>query len=197
MVPMGPVTIQAMEHPTAALPSAIPAKPDFEWLYRVHAVDVERWVARLAGPGFDVEDLVHEVFLVALGDLRKLRHPAQPATWLFAITERVVRSRRRREHFRRWFADGDGAAVDTLGPEPAPSPYDILEGKRAAELFYKALEGVRERYRSVLILFELEGLSGQDIANLKTMRVDTVWVWRHRARKQLLKRLHQLEGGSR
>ena len=35
-------------------------------LYDAYAADVTRWTRRLAGPTMDIEDLVHDVFVVAL-----------------------------------------------------------------------------------------------------------------------------------
>ncbi len=38
----------------------------FDHLYESYEPMVERWVRRLAGPSADVEDMVHDVFVVAL-----------------------------------------------------------------------------------------------------------------------------------
>ena len=40
-----------------------------------------------------------------------------------------------------------------------------------------------DKYRQVLILFELEEMSGEDIAALTGLKVATVWVRLHRARQ--------------
>jgi RNA polymerase sigma-70 factor (ECF subfamily) len=118
------------------------------------------------------------------------------ATWLFAITERVVWHRRRKERWRRWLG-GSADDITAKLAAPEPSPHDALQSKQATELFYRALEGVAERYRAPLVLFELDDLSGQEIAELKGVRVETVWVWLHRARAQLLDRFVELEGKGR
>jgi RNA polymerase sigma-70 factor (ECF subfamily) len=188
---MSPVTVRSMEH-TAALPAALAEGPDLEAIYRVHSAAVEQWAARLAGPVLDAEDIVQEVFLIAYQQLPKFRGDSSLATWLFGITERVIWHRRRKERWRRWL----GASVEETARVPAtgPCPLDVLQSKQSTELFYRALEGVGERYRAALVLFELDDLSGQEIAELKGVRVETVWVWLHRARAQLLKRLVELEG---
>jgi RNA polymerase sigma-70 factor (ECF subfamily) len=48
----------------------------------------------------DIEDLVHEVFVVIARRFKEFRGEAQVTTWLFRVTQNVVRNRRRREH--RW-----------------------------------------------------------------------------------------------
>jgi RNA polymerase sigma-70 factor (ECF subfamily) len=181
---------------TAALPAAVAEGPDLEAIYRTHVHAVGHWAARLAGPALDVEDIVQEVFLIAHQKIGKFRGDSSLATWLFAITERVIWHRRRKERWRRWLG-GTTEEIATRLPAREPSPHDVLQSKQATEMFYRALEGVAERYRAPLILFELDELSGQEIANLKGVRVETVWVWLHRGRAQLLERFIQLEGGNR
>jgi RNA polymerase sigma-70 factor (ECF subfamily) len=179
---------------TAALSAAVAdSPPDLEVLYATHSRAVEHWAARLAGPALELEDIVQEVFLIAHRQLPKFRGDSTPATWLFGITERVIWHRRRKERWRQWLG-GSPEEVASKIPAAGPSPYDALHSKEATELFYRALEGVSDRYRSVLVLFELDDLSGQQIAELKGVRVETVWVWLHRARAQLLKSFRALEG---
>ena len=180
---------------SAAVRAATPERLDVEGLYRSHAAAVEHWAARMWGPGLDLEDIVQEVFLIAQRQLPKFRGESSPATWLFAITERVVWHRRRKERWRRWLA---GSAADVADNVPArgASPLEALERRDATRLFYRALEGVNERYRAVLVLFELDEMSGQEIAALKGVRLETLWVWVHRGRAQLLARFVELEGGA-
>jgi RNA polymerase sigma-70 factor (ECF subfamily) len=189
---MRPVTVRPMEQ-TAALPAAVAEGPNLEAIYRSHSAAVAHWAARLAGPALDAEDIVQEVFLIAHQKLSKFRGDSSLATWLFAITERVIWHRRRKERWRRWFGVSAEEITSKL-PALEPSPHDVLQSKQATELFYRALEGVGERYRAPLVLFELDDLSGQEIANLKGVRVETVWVWLHRGRAQLLDRFVELEG---
>ena len=47
---------------------------------------------------------------------------------------------------------------------------------------YRLLDELPEDERTALILFEIEGLSGEQIASLTGHRVGTVWVRLHRAR---------------
>jgi RNA polymerase sigma-70 factor (ECF subfamily) len=190
---MSPVTVAPMEH-TAALPAAIAEGLDLESLYRAHALAVERWASRLSGPSLDVEDIVQEVFLIAHRQLPKFRGESSASTWLFRITERVVWHRRRKDRWRRWVGSSAEELASKL-PTHARSPFEEMESKQATELFHRALDGVSERYRAALVLFELEDLSGQEIANLKGVRVETVWVWLFRARAQLLKKFVELEAG--
>jgi len=165
---------------------------DVEAVYRAHAQRVGRWAARLAGPTLDVDDLVQEVFLTVQRELHTFRGVARLTTWLFRITENVVRHRRRKDRVRRWLM---GTADEVAGqlPSPRPTPLESLERRQATELVYRVLDGLPEKYRTVLVLFELEELGGEEIATLLGVKIATVWVQLHRARARFLSRLEEIE----
>ncbi len=161
-------------------------------LYRAHAQTVARWAARLGGPTADVEDIVQEVFLTAHRLLDGFRGEAKITTWLFRITHNQVRHQRRKQRYRRFLR---GSADDVAGQLPSPrlTPIQELEQRQATTTVYRVLDGMSEKYRTAFILFELEHLSGDEIAALLDQRVNTIWVWLHRARAQFLAGLEKLE----
>src|SRR5512141_648390 len=73
----------------------------FDHLYENFEPMVERWVRRLCGPSTDLEDLIHDVFVVALRRRLEFRGDAKVSTWLFRITQLVVRKRRFRRKLRQ------------------------------------------------------------------------------------------------
>lgn len=150
-----------------------------EAVYRAHARSVARWAARLAGPGLDLDDLVHEVFIVVEEQLPGFRGDAKLTTWLYRITANVVRYQRRKNRLFGWLATDD----DPLDrPTDAPSPHQTLERKESIQLVYKLLNKMSEKYRTALILHEFEGLTGPEIAELTGVKESTVWVRLHRGR---------------
>jgi RNA polymerase sigma-70 factor (ECF subfamily) len=161
-------------------------------LYRQHAETVARWVARLGGPLMDVDDAVHEVFVIAQRRRPSTEGPAQITTWLYRVTAKVVSHRRRKDWLRRWLG---GSADDVAAGMTAAdrSPAEVLESKERSLLVYRVLDCLSEKQRAVLILFEMEGLSGEEIAGLYNAKVATVWVWLHRARASFLAQLQRLE----
>lgn len=166
---------------------------EVEAVFRLHAQDVARWAARLGGPSIDKEDVLQEVFLTVHQALPKWRRQGgQLTTWLFRITENVVRHRRRKDRIRNWLR---GSAQDAAGEVAVsgPTPLEQLEQQQRIRQFYRVLDGMNERYRTVLILFEVEELKGEEIAELLEAKVATVWVWLHRARADFLKRLQREE----
>lgn len=166
--------------------------PDLSTIYRTHVRDVARWAERLAGHGFDLPDIVHEVFEIAQRRLPSFRGDSSLATWLFGITERVVRHRRRKDRLRHWLA-GSARDVGRELPAPGPSQFEQLERKERVARVYRVLDCLSERDRQILILFELEALSGEQIAALLGIKVGNVWLRMHRARERFLKAFQEVE----
>src|SRR5438067_5524112 len=81
-------------------------------VYRAHAQDVARWAQRLGGPAVDVEDVTQEVFLAVHRKLAGFRGDSSLTTWLYRITENVVRHRRRKDRWRKRLS---GSAEETAG----------------------------------------------------------------------------------
>ena len=182
----------------AASPAAtVVESVDLDALYREHARTVARWVAHLGGPSVDVDDLVHEIFLIAQRRLPEFRGDAKVTTWLYRITARVVSSRRRRDRARRWMSNVWRGDVEHATTPSAVTPVEELERQEARATVYRALDGLGEKYRSLLILFELEGLSGEEITVLTGIKLSTVWVRLHRARALFLAELDGDERGTR
>jgi len=181
----------AMSLPVPAPPASAeaPGPLDLDALYRAHAPTVARWSAHLGGPSADLDDLVHEIFLVAGRRMSEFRGEAKVTTWLYRITERVVAARRRSDRARRWLRRTRRADLERALCSTPPSPVEDLHRRQSREMVYRLLDRLPEKYRNVLILFELEGLSGEEIAGLTGRKLPTIWVHLHRARALFLAEL--------
>lgn len=161
--------------------AALQVRPTTESMYSHHAHEVARWAERLAGPGFDVEDIVHEVFTIAYERAHKFRGDCSLRTWLFGITKKVVQHRRRKERWWRWLS---GSADETAGhlASDSPDPLRTVEQNQAAAEVYGVLDRLSERDRQVLILCELEDLDAEEAGHLLGIRQANVRLRLHRAR---------------
>jgi RNA polymerase sigma factor (sigma-70 family) len=182
-------------HPPADDPSGSEVARDVPLdvgdLFRAHGRTVMRWAARLGGPGIDAEDIAQEVFLVARRRLRSFAGPGKVSTWLFRATERIALAARRKRRWRRWLAGHSDAAASSMGA-PRPTPAEAFERGREIGEVYRVLDRLPERQRRVLILFELDGLSTEEIAQLVGARMGTVRVWLFRARARFLEEHQRL-----
>jgi RNA polymerase sigma-70 factor (ECF subfamily) len=157
---------------------------DFRAFYDLWFEDVARWIRALGGAEADRDDIVQEVFLVVRRRMVDF-DGINPAGWLYRITRRQVRDFRRRawvKHIftRRRFEDPDALVSDAGGPAAD------LERKEEQRILATILGKLREERRTAFVLFELEGLSGDEIARIQSVPLNTVWTRLYHARKEFL-----------
>ena len=162
-----------------------PGSLELEAIYRAEGERVSKWIRRL-DPDGDVEDLLHEVFLVVKARLPDFRGDAALGTWLYAITLRVVVNARRKRRWRRLLLGREEPSLRERAAPP-PTPEDALRSRQLGARLYALLDQLSERDRALLILYELEGLAGAELARVVGMPEGGVWVALHRARERLRK----------
>jgi RNA polymerase sigma-70 factor (ECF subfamily) len=162
----------------------------FQEAYHCHARTAARWARQLGGSDIDVEDVVQEVFIVVSRRLSSFRGEARFSSWLFEITRKTVANHRRRQRWRFWRSGNEQSLA--RAPSHLPDPAAELERRQTVASFYRALDRLPEKYRTVLVLYEIEGLSTQEIADLCELNLSTVKVQLSRAREHFLKCYRQL-----
>lgn len=149
------------------VPQAVTA-PDFAQFYREHFELVWRALSRLGVPSAEVPDALQEVFLVASRRYHELDFSTRLSTWLYAICLRVASDRRRKLARRR----------EVSLTEPTPQLDSTSASHSEAELqrlLSNALDALPLEQRAVFTLFELEGLTGEAIAELLDLPLGTVF----------------------
>jgi RNA polymerase sigma-70 factor (ECF subfamily) len=154
---------------------------DFRAFYDLWFEDVARWIRALGGPAADRDDLVQEVFLVVRRRLDDF-DGVNPAGWLYRITRRQVRDFRRRSWVKHIFNRRRVDDLDSL-QHGARGPAAALERKDDQRVLQAILAKIREERRITFVLFEIEGLSGEEIARIQNVPVNTVWTRLYQARK--------------
>jgi RNA polymerase sigma-70 factor (ECF subfamily) len=159
---------------------------DLSVLYEQHAQRLRAVIARLGGPYVDVEDLLHDVFVIALRKQAGFEGRSTAGTWLYGIALKVVAAARRKARLRRFFRLDD---VEGRAAELATT--SVFERQEASATVYRILERLAEKKRAVFVLFELEGLSGEEIARAVGCPLKTVWTRLHHARREFHQHLEQ------
>ncbi|HEY8206643.1 MAG TPA: sigma-70 family RNA polymerase sigma factor [Myxococcaceae bacterium] len=151
-------------------------------LYDAHFDFVYRVARRLGTPVEELEDVCQETFLVAFRKLDAFRE-GKLSTWLYRIAANVASDRHRRRRVRRAFAAmwGGGGEEELPGPRTPEREYESAE---AEALVSQILERMAPKKREVFALFELEGLSGEEVAERVGCKVATVWTRLFHARKE-------------
>ncbi len=171
--------------PIVALTVVSAPPSSFEEAYRDYAQCTARWARHLGGASVDVEDVVQEVFLVVSKRLAAFRPEARFSSWLFEITRKIVANHRRRHRWRFWREERHGELSNA--PTAVSDPVAELERKQRVAQFYTALDQLPEKYRTVLVLYEIEGMSTKAISELCRLNLSTLKVQLSRARERFIK----------
>lgn len=151
-------------------------------LYDTHFDFAWRTARRLGTPEADVEDVVQEAFEVTFHQLRNF-HYGRFTTWLYRIVANVVSARLRRRRVREVFAGFLGAGAEAH----EPSAEARVEARRTLAQVELMLRHLSREKREVFALFEIEGLTHEQIAELTGAKVETVRTRLHYARKEFEK----------
>ncbi|MBI4700067.1 MAG: RNA polymerase sigma factor [Deltaproteobacteria bacterium] len=155
-------------------------------LYDTYADDVRRFACRCLGGADAADDLTHDVFL-ALVDAAKRYDPAFPVrAFVLGIAAKLVLRRRRRLELAALWLRRLG---DWLGTADRTNPEDRAAAREELARYAAALERLSADKRITVILADVEGLSGEQIAHALDIPVATVWSRLHYARAELRARL--------
>jgi RNA polymerase sigma-70 factor (ECF subfamily) len=165
-----------------------PAAPcgahDLASLYQTWFRSVYRWIRALGGPGIDAEDLAQEVFIVVQRKLA-LFDGENPAGWLYRIVQFTVRDHRQRAWFRNIFLRSRDVVIDEV--ESAGAGQDECFERMEQEMcLYQLVHQLNPTWRDSFLLFEVGGLTGDEIAALQGIPATTVRSHLFRARKEIL-----------
>jgi len=138
----------------------------------------------------DAADLTQDAFIKAFGSIDRFKGKSSFFTWLYRIAVNTALTHLKRNRMRRFFS------FDSVDEEMAPREVlDVLSQKadsdRAAllgelqERLNEALQKLSPKHRTVVVLFEIEGLNHQEIAEIMDCSVGTVRSRLHYAKQQL------------
>ena len=156
----------------------------FGALYRRHARLVQAVLLARVAPD-SVDDLLHDVFLVAMDRLGSLRDDAAFAPWLATIARRRAADWRRRRR--------DAVPLEESMPELATGPGPSEEAYDA-RVAIAAIQSLPEAYRETLMLRFVAGLTGPEIAARTGLSHGSVRVNLHRGVEMLRKKLGEVSG---
>lgn len=167
----------------------------FDLLVVRYAADVHRFVGSLGVHGADAEDVLQDAFLAAWRGAATYRGDGSARAWLFSVARNAVRhSVRRRVGEPDHFAPLD--AIDSLETiaEAAGWGSDAASNQRdTAELVRTALARLAPADREILVLRDMEGLSGDDTAAALSLSLAGMKSRLHRARLRLAALVRALE----
>ena len=140
------------------------------------------WCAlrRLGVPEHAVDDAAQEVFLIASRKLEDVE-AGHERRFLYGVALRVAANARRARAARPEVPLTE--LVEESAAAAGPNPESLLDQKRARELLDQALEAMPDDLRTAFVLFELEGCTGPEVAELCDIPLGTAASRLRRARE--------------
>lgn len=157
----------------------------FEQLLAEHLPRIRRFARSMCKDPADADDLAQDALLKAYLALRSYRFSSAFSTWLY----RVVRNTcidHARQAASRTRAQATAAESEDDRPTPETTPPDELlaQGQLRASL-WDALRALPLEYRTTVVLFDVEGLSHEEVAAVEGVAVGTIKSRLSRGRSQL------------
>jgi RNA polymerase sigma-70 factor, ECF subfamily len=159
----------------------------FDALVGRHMARAYGFAYRLLGHREDAEDVVQDVFLTVLDRVDTFQEGREFAPWFYRILANRALTQRKARDIRRTEAIPDQAASQGLSPARAAEQADVRHRVR------EAVDALPDRQRVIVELFELEGWSGPEIAEMLDVSPATVRWHLHEARRTLREALAPLE----
>ena len=150
---------------------------DFQSLYERYGPAVRRFALFLCGDPTIADDITSETFVrvwPARGRIRELT----VKSYLFAIARNVYRDVQR----RTWRQ----TVLDAEGPDERVSVHTHVEQKEEVIAVLKALQGLPEVDRAILLMRALDDMTYEEIAGALDITASTAKVKAHRARAKLM-----------
>ncbi len=147
---------------------------------------------RMCGDPTDAEDLVQDTFLNVFKYLKSFRRETKFKNWLYRIAASVCIKKRRRSKFAPerelsldQFLPLDEADVERVTPRWADAPLEQVLNDELEQQLQNGILKLPEKYRSVLVLRDIEGFSTEETAQILNLTPSNVKVRLHRARLYL------------
>jgi RNA polymerase sigma-70 factor (ECF subfamily) len=155
-------------------------------LVRAHFAGIWRFLRRLGFEPHVIDDAAQDLFLVVLRRIEEVT-PGNERAFLFGAALRIASNLK--------LKSAREIPTDQLDPESGPeesvTPEERLDGERARALLYRLLSELEESLRTVFVMYELEQMTMQEIADVLEVPHGTVASRLRRARDDFRARLER------
>lgn len=137
----------------------------------------------------DVDDATNETLRRALEHPERTQDAQNARAYVLGIARHValdvIRSRKKARTHESVNEEPGSQRTGVELVDGSPDPYQQMEGARRAEMVRKAFDTLPEGQRKALMMFHLEGLEYQEIAERLDVPLGTIATWVSRGRKAM------------
>jgi RNA polymerase sigma-70 factor, ECF subfamily len=147
----------------------------------------------------EAEDVLQDTFIRVHQRFDRFPTEADAAAWAVRVAINLCTDRLRRRNRWRLFETilGGGEEDEDAPPpwetaaDPAPTQDAVMEREELVSRARECIARLKEKYRQVLILREMDGMSYEDIARTLGITLETVGVRLNRAKRQLKSKMRK------
>lgn len=166
----------------------------FNQLVDRYSTQIYNFALRMTNNAEDAQDIYQEAFIHAFRGINSFRSDAAFSTWLYRIVRNVYLDELKRRRARPAISLEEGieteeGSVSREVEDPAPLPEERVQTNERRRAVHTAISQLPDRQREILILYDLQGHSYEEIASILSINVGTVKSRLNRARRSLHERL--------
>ena len=171
----------------------------FELILKKYKDRVYNTVYSILGNVREVDDVAQEVFIEAYKSLKSFRGDSAFSTWIYrvAVNKSLDELRKRKRNifvsYENEIAEEGSLKLKDVLKSGEEGLIEKLQKKEVQEIVQGMIESLPEKYRVVLVLKDIEGLSYREISQAMKVSSSKVSVWLFRAREKLKEKLSFLD----
>ncbi|MBI3947474.1 MAG: sigma-70 family RNA polymerase sigma factor [Armatimonadetes bacterium] len=166
----------------------------FDRLIERYSTQIYNFAYRMSGNREDAEDIYQDAFIHAFNGIKNFRSDAAFSTWLYRIVRNVYLDEQKRRRSRQFISleesiETDDGSIARDVQDDGPTPDEIAEQNQRRRAVRQAIALLPDRQREIIILYELQQCTYEEIADVLQINVGTVKSRLNRARRSLRDRL--------
>jgi RNA polymerase sigma-70 factor, ECF subfamily len=154
----------------------------FQELVRPHVDAIRRFARSFCKNDTDADDLAQDALVKAYRSFGAFDGRSSLTTWLYTIAKNQFLDHRRGRLFRWRSRESELSDFD---PSNLPNAEQLVDERQKVDLLWAALRRIDEKFRTPLVLAEIDGLAYEQIAEVEGIPIGTVRSRIARAKDQL------------
>ncbi len=159
-----------------------------ELLERASPVILRFGMRMCGGRPEDAEDVLQDTLLTVARSVSDFRGASSLSTWLYSIARSACSRKRRKSKFapdHMQSLSGEEGREATALPDVSAPPDEAAAEHEVGDVLERAIAALDPKYREVLLLRDVEGLTAPEVAEVLGLRLEAVKTRLHRARAQV------------
>jgi RNA polymerase sigma-70 factor, ECF subfamily len=159
----------------------------FDQLVKRYKDQLMNFVFRFLGDRDEADDVVQETFLRLFRHKHSYSPVAKFSTWLYTIATNLAKTQLRQRKRRALFSLSrrSSDAMDYEVRDSQPTADETTDQRLRQEVVQRALDRLPPKFREVVVLFDIQDMSYEEISQVTGINVGTVKSRLHRGRVRL------------